>query len=55
MLGCLGMGEEQDHDVRLEDVAPQIKAAMFSRAVDPTTPGLVSSLSAQVPPLHRSE
>jgi hypothetical protein len=34
--------------VRLEDVAPPIQAAMFSSRIDPATPGLVSSLVAQV-------
>ncbi len=38
----------QDRDVRLEDVAQPIKENMFSRTIDPATPGLVSSLKAQV-------
>jgi hypothetical protein len=38
--------------VRLEDVASPIKAAMFSSKIDPATPGLISSLVAQV--LHGS-
>ncbi len=38
--------------MRLEDVASPIKAAMFSSKIDPATPGLISSLVAQV--LHGS-
>ena len=32
----------------LDDVAPPIKAAMYSRNIDPATPGLISNLLAQV-------
>jgi hypothetical protein len=38
----------QDRDVMLDDVAPPIKAAMYSRNIDPATPGLISNLLAQV-------
>jgi hypothetical protein len=38
----------QDRNVKLEDVAPPIKATMYSRQIDPATPGLIAHLEAQV-------